>query len=104
MYPRPTAIRHLGQHKLHVKFQDGVAAELDFTPMIQWGGVFDTLRDPATFSRARIDAEAETIVWPGDIDICPDVLYHLATGSPLPGDLPKRAANVIKLERTTSAA
>jgi len=104
MYPRPTKTRYLGEYLLHVSFEDGVRAELDFSPMVQWEGVFDALRDPATFGCARIDAEAETIVWPGDIDICPDVLYHLATGSPLPGDLPQRAANVIKLDRTTSAA
>jgi hypothetical protein len=104
MHPRPTAVAHLGEYRLLVTFQDGLRAELDFSPMVHWNGAFQALREPGTFSRVTIDREAETLVWPGEIDICPDVLYHLATGAELSGDLPRRAANVIRVDRAPSAA
>jgi len=99
MYPRVVAIKHLGEYRLDLTFTDGTRAELDFSPMVNWGGRFGTLRDIDEFKQVRLDAEAETLVWPGNIDICPDVLYHLATGVALPGELPRRAATVIRIGR-----
>jgi hypothetical protein len=32
----------------------------------------------------KVDPEAGTIVWPNGVDLCPDVLYSEATGTPLP--------------------
>jgi hypothetical protein len=103
MHPRPTHVVHNGGHRLLVEFEDGVRAELDFGAMVARGGIYSPLSDPRTFGRVRIDAEAQTLVWPGDVDICPDVLYHLATGAALPGDLPFRAATVLRLERRRAA-
>jgi hypothetical protein len=35
--------------------------------------VFDAIRkDPALFQQVRV--EHGTVVWPGDVDLCPDVL------------------------------
>jgi hypothetical protein len=103
MYPRATEVSHLGDYRLMVTFEDGVRAQLDFAPMVQRGGIYASLADPQCFGRVRIDREAETLIWPGGIDVCPDVLYHLATGSPLPGELPQRPANLIRLERPAVA-
>ena len=36
------------------------------------------------FRRVEVDREANTLVWPNGVDFCPDVLYHEATGAPLP--------------------
>ncbi len=36
------------------------------------------------FRQVRVDPEIGTIVWPNELDFCPDVLYHEATGTPLP--------------------
>jgi hypothetical protein len=99
MHPRPIDVRHTGQYRLAVTFEDGIQAELDFAPAIEQGGFFGDLKDPALFGQARIDPEAETLVWPNGADICPDVLYNLATGAPLPGDLPWRAATLVQLRR-----
>jgi hypothetical protein len=99
MYPRAIEVKHLGDYRLEIIFEDGVRAELDFSPMVGRGGIFASLKDLDCFRQVNIDTEAETLVWPGGIDICPDVLYHLATNAPLPGELPHRAAHLVRLDR-----
>jgi Protein of unknown function (DUF2442) len=104
VYPRVTEVRHLGNYRLAVSFEDGVEAHLDFAPLVERGGIFAPLREVATFASVRIDTVAETLVWPGGADICPDVLYHLATGAPLPGELPHRAATLVHVNRPGAKA
>ncbi len=99
MYPRPTQVSYSGEHRLLIAFEDGVRAELDFTPMLGQGGVFAQLSDLAAFRKAAIDPESQALTWPNGADICPDVLYHLATGAPLPGPLSKPPAALIRCER-----
>ncbi len=99
MYPRPTEVRCLGDYRLSVTFEDGVQAELDFSPMVEGGGVFEGLKDQQQFAAVHVDPEAETLVWPTGADICPDVLYHLATGATLPGEPPSNVATLIRLTR-----
>ena len=101
MYPRPVEVKHLGAHRLEVTFEDGVRAELDFRPMAEWGGMFAALRDTDLFGRVQVDAESESLVWPNGVDICPDVLYHLATDAPLPGPLDRRAATLVRSSRVS---
>lgn len=57
---------------------------------------YQTLLDPATFCRARLDRQSRTVCWdglareitgegtdqPGPLDLCPDVLYGLSTTLP----------------------
>lgn len=43
--------------------------------LLDYGGVFEPLRDPAHFARLKADAEAGTIVWPNGADIAPETLY-----------------------------
>jgi hypothetical protein len=103
MYPRPTQVRPLGDNRLEITFEDGVRAELDFSPLIERGGLFAELRNAAIFAQVCVDSEAETLVWPNGADICPDVLYHIATGSPLPGEPAWTAAECIHVERAATA-
>jgi Protein of unknown function (DUF2442) len=66
---------------VHVNFEDGVAADVDLSYLLDYGGVFEPLRDPAYFRRLRADREAGTIVWPNEADIAPETLYaHAARG------------------------
>jgi hypothetical protein len=65
-------------------FTDGARGEIDFrNRIVGRGGVFGALPDLAFSSEVRVDTEAGTIVWPNDLDFCPDVLYCLATGKPV---------------------
>jgi hypothetical protein len=61
-----------------VAFEDGIAAEVDLGYLVEYGGVFEPLKDPAYFAQLRADAEAGTIVWPNDADIAPETLYEHA--------------------------
>jgi hypothetical protein len=65
-------------HTVHVRFEDGLAADVDLSYLLDFGGVFEPLRDPAYFRRLHADSEAGTIVWPNQADIAPETLYARA--------------------------
>jgi len=67
-----------GGHTVHVCFEDGLAADVDLSYLLDFGGVFEPLRDPEYFGRLRADPEAGTIVWPNQADIAPETLYARA--------------------------
>ena len=46
-------------------------------------GVFAPLLEDAFFQKVQAADELGTIVWPTELDICPDVLYAAASGKPL---------------------
>jgi len=77
---------------VELRFTDGTTSEVDLTGRIAGrGGVFLPLQDAEFFKQVRVDSEAGTFVWPNGVDFCPDDLYRLATGEPIPalGNLPK---------------
>ena len=73
--PLLTEARPLDGYAVHVRFQDGTTADVDLSYLLDYGGVFEPLRNPAYFARLRADAEAGTIVWPNDADIAPETLF-----------------------------
>ena len=85
MFPRVTQVCWIGEYRLGLGFTDGTRGELDLRDrVVGRGGVFAPLEDLAIFRRAAVDQEAGTIVWPNGVDFCPDVLYSLVTGKPIP--------------------
>jgi hypothetical protein len=62
-------------HVVHVRFEDGVMADVDHSYVLDYGGVFEPRRDVEFFRRLRADVEAGTIVWPNDADLAPETLY-----------------------------
>jgi hypothetical protein len=65
-------------HRVHVSFEDGLAVEVDLSYLLDYGGVFEPLRDIGYFRQLRADLEAGTIVWPNEADIAPETLYERA--------------------------
>ena len=61
--------------EVQVRFDDGLAAKVDLSYLLEYGGVFEPLADPGFFRRLRADREAGTIVWPNEADIAPETLY-----------------------------
>lgn len=68
-------------HLVHVRFEDGLVAEVDLSYLLDYGGVFEPLRDRQYFRQLRVDADAGTIVWPNEADIAPETLYGHAKRS-----------------------
>ena len=85
MFPRIRDVRHVEAYRLELTFTNDEKAELDFRDRIVGrGGVFTPLEDVEFFKRVQVDPEIGTLVWPNEVDFCPDVLYSEATGQPLP--------------------
>ena len=76
--PLLTEAQPLNGYAVHVRFGDGTTADVDLSYLLDYGGVFEPLHDPAYFARLRADAEAGTIVWPNGADIAPETLYAQA--------------------------
>jgi hypothetical protein len=64
-----------GDYAVRVRFEDGLTADVDLSYLLDYGGVFEPLRDREYFRLFRADAEAGTIVWPNAADIAPETLY-----------------------------
>ena len=85
MFPRIEKVRYLEGYRLELQFTDGTKGELDFRQRIVGrGGVFEPLEDLGFFKQVIVEPEAGTLVWPNEVDFCPDVLYSLVTGQAIP--------------------
>jgi hypothetical protein len=73
-----TRVEVIGDHRLHLSFEDGIEGEIDFSDR-DWHGVFEPLRDPGYFGGVRLDRELGTIVWPNGADIAPETLHDRVT-------------------------
>ena len=67
-----------------LEFEDRSLRVVDLAQFAQQGGELARLANPEYVEQVRVDEEAGTIVWPDDLDLDPDVLYH--EGRPLSGD------------------
>ena len=98
MNPRISSVKYIDGYCLELVFTNGEKAELDFHDRIVGrGGVFQALEDLNFFKQVTVDKEIGTIVWPNEVDFCPDVLYSAAQGLPAHSARTKRA-------RATSAS
>jgi hypothetical protein len=77
-------VRPLGDYRLYLRFEDGVAGEIDVADLITFDGVFAELKDGRRFARVKVNPDLGTICWPGGADLDPDVLYALVSGDPVP--------------------
>ena len=63
----------LDGYVVHLRFEDGLAADVDLSYLLEFGGVFEPLRDVEFFRKLFI--EGPTIAWPNEADIAPETLY-----------------------------
>ena len=83
-----TQVEPLAGHWLRLTFGDGAVHEVDLAGVLGAGGVFAAIRDDRhVFESVTVDHEFGTVVWPGHVDLDPDVLrgdHEPASGSALP--------------------
>ena len=69
-----THLEYKDRYVYHIVFDDGMQGDIDFSPYLTRGKVFQPLAALAFFRQARI--EGGTIAWPNGADIAPETLYE----------------------------
>ena len=70
--PDVISVRAGEAYLLSLEFSDGTKKSFDFSPYLEWP-CYKSLLDPAAFAKATV--QYGTVVWPGNIDIDPEILY-----------------------------
>lgn len=74
-----THVDPLHDRWLRLWFSDGAVKDVDLSGLLSRGGVLARIRDDrSVFEQVRVKPESQTIEWPGEIDLDPDVLYGRA--------------------------
>jgi hypothetical protein len=76
-------VRPIKDYRLWLKFDDGIAGDVDISKIVDFKGVFKPLQNKTYFRRVRIVKDMGTISWPNDADIDPLVLHSAVTGEPI---------------------
>ena len=80
MSPRVKSVSYLDGYRLKLRFTNKTEGIIDFRQKIVGrGGVFKPLEDIEYFKQVAVDPISGTLIWPNEVDFCPDVLYQLAT-------------------------
>ncbi len=74
----------LDNHRLRLRFENGVEGVVDVARLVKFTGVFAPLQERNYFAQVRVNPDTGTICWPNDADLDPDVLYALVSGEPIP--------------------
>lgn len=73
---RVTALELVPPYSLRVRFNNGVAKQVNLRPLL-WGPMFVPLLDPAAFARVRLDPDFGVPTWPNGADLAPEALLDL---------------------------
>lgn len=71
-----SAVRHVRDHVLWLRFSDGAEGEVDLGGELD-GEIFEPLRDVTYFAQVRLDPEIATVAWPNGADFAPEFLREL---------------------------
>jgi len=78
------AVSPLPNRQLELTFENGLRAIVEMDRVVKsYTGIFSPLLDENYFQQVKVDTELGTIVWPNGADVCPDVLYSIASGQPI---------------------
>jgi hypothetical protein len=72
---RVQSVAPLDERIVRVVFTNGEQRDIDLSPYIATGPIFEPVRNDPTFFRS-VRVEGGTIAWPNGADIDPDVLYY----------------------------
>lgn len=77
---RIVSVKPLTNHRLKITFNDGVSGIFAVEPEKR-GGVFLKLLDAKVFNAVTINPDFGCVEWPGGVDLCPDTMHRVMTGS-----------------------
>jgi Protein of unknown function (DUF2442) len=81
---RITQADAVGDHRLHLTFEDGATGLVDFSGE-HWTGDMASLADPDYFEQVAIQPRIGTVVWPNGVEMSAEALYETvqqASGHP----------------------
>jgi hypothetical protein len=84
MFVDVVSVHPLADHRLEIKFEDGVKGIVNIKELVQFTGVFEPLADEDEFAKVLIHEELGVVCWQNGADLDSDVLYSLVTGGSLP--------------------
>ena len=64
----------LGGHRIALTFADGFSGELDLSPLIEWGPLYEPLRDEANFRKVTVSPHGVPEWVDDDFDLSPGTL------------------------------
>ena len=67
-------VEYVKEYKLKLTFRNKDVKIVDLEKEL-WGPMFDPLKNIEYFKKVKIDDH--TIVWPNEVDFCPDMLYKI---------------------------
>jgi hypothetical protein len=69
-------VQPLEGYWLRLSFSDGAVKDVDVGGLVESGGVFAPIRSSRDlFEQVRVNPETQTVEWPGEVDLDPEVLY-----------------------------
>jgi Protein of unknown function (DUF2442) len=81
---RPVSVKALPNYRIHIRFSDGSAGEVDLSDLAG-KGVFEAWKDPRFFEAVHLGSTRQ-IQWSEEIELDPDAMYMRLTGK-TPEDL-----------------
>jgi hypothetical protein len=76
MFMHVTDVRHVGEYRLKITFNDGSIKEVDLSGELH-GEVFLPLKNVELFKQVSINPETNTIEWPNGADFAPEFLHEI---------------------------
>jgi hypothetical protein len=68
---------YVGGYRVHVRYANKLEADIDFSDMLE-RPFFSPLKDKKLFAQVKVDEEVPILVWPGDIDMAPEITFERA--------------------------
>lgn len=73
-----TDVEPLEGFRIRATFSDGAVKEIDLSELMARGGVFAPIREHReVFEKVHVNPETQTVEWPEEVDLDPEVLYGL---------------------------
>lgn len=79
MFHRIETVQTAPRRNVLLTYCDGTTVLVDFSPIIDRGGIFAALDDEQAFQAVRIEDDGHTLVWPGGSDFSADRLWERGT-------------------------